>query len=222
MKKLLQAIGNIFNLVVLSKEEYTTITEQPPNVSIEPTKPTTLLSYREIVTMLKEYDTKKLNIENNGEVITMNALKYEDARVSTFDFNEVKNYINYVEKIATEKGIALKGLSFVKGVYNEETAHKDNYIGYESLIYLPTTLVNGKETLIDVANSSKNNIVSFKDMLTKNGYEWRYDTTNTTATLSEENISKKQEVNSEMQLRSSNGEALIANFSHVKPPKEQE
>jgi len=190
MKKILQAIGNAFNLKVLTNEEYTNLNKPATILKKEPslfTKPTTLLDY-----------TK--------------ALKYEDVRISTFDFTNFKNYITYIENLATEKGITLKGISFIKGSYNEATAHDKIFVGYESLMYVPTTLIDGKETLIDLEHSSEGNIVSFRSMLASNDYEWNYDGKEDTNKVTETGNAKMM-----MRSRSSNNSSS-GNYNGANPP----
>ncbi len=137
----------------------------------EPTKPETLLTYKKVVSMLKEYDNTRFEVLVNG-------LGFEDTRVNTFNFEELKNYMEYTQKLAKKKKIKLKGISFIKGVYSSESAHKDDFIGYENLMYMPTAMVNGKEVLVDLINSKVGKIVTFKEMLERYGYEWRYDNVN--------------------------------------------
>ena len=98
MKKLLQAVAKLFNLVVLTKEEYKKLIDGPPKVGGEPIKPTTLLNYSEVVTMLLEYDKTRFELLVNG-------LGFEDTRVNTFDFEEVKNYLAYTENLANKSGV---------------------------------------------------------------------------------------------------------------------
>ncbi len=150
IKELLQAIFCVF-------------CPKPP----KPHKPETLLTYHEVVDMLRHYD------ETRREQL-IGALGFEDTRVNTFDFYELKNYLTYVEKEAKEKGIKLKGISFIKGVYSEKTTHKSDFVDYENLMYMPTTVIKGEQVLVDVINSSKEKTVTFRQMLEKNGYEWRY------------------------------------------------
>lgn len=226
MKKFLQAIGNLFNLKVLTNDEYNKLIAGPPKVDgpdsgENPTKPKTLLSYSEIVSMLTEYD-------NTRREHMISVLGFEDTRVNTFDFVEVKNYLTYTEKLAKEKGIQLKGISFIKGAYAKETTTSKNvdFISYENLMYLPTALIEGNEVQIDLVHSTKNSIVSFKDILAKNGYDWRYD--NAANFITKKNFTtdgeQKQIISNtnEMQLRvkSSSGESLVANHSTIAPPYE--
>jgi len=170
---------------------------------------TNKLTSSKIKNMLEAYDNTFLNTKTK-------ALGFEDARVTTFNLAEFKKYLSYVENEAFKKGIVLESISFIKGVYNEETTHNNIFIGYENLFYLPTTLINGEEVLIDLANSSKNNIVSFKDALSSNGYNWRYNNNGVVSTLPE-----KQQAFNEVQLSSSNTDLVsVANMTHVKPPSE--
>ena len=177
----------------------------------EPRKPETLLTYKKVVSMLKEYDNTRFEILVNG-------LGFEDTRVNTFNFEEVKNYMEYTQKLAKKKKIKLKGISFIKGVYSNENTHKDDFIGYENLMYIPTAMVDGEEVLVDLINSKVGKVVTFKEMLEKYGYEWRYD--------SKENFKmkgKSKEVKQDSQVLRSmvqeNDElAIVSNYGQISPP----
>ncbi|TCP25029.1 hypothetical protein EV195_10460 [Tenacibaculum skagerrakense] len=176
------------------------------------TKPKTLLTYKEIVTMLHEYDRTRFELLVNG-------LGFEDTRINTFDFYELKNYMNYMEKEAKEKGIKLKGISFIKGVYSEENAPKDEFINYENLLYTPTAIVNGEEVEIDVLNSTKDNIVTLRSKLKEYNYEWRYDNKENFKLKS----SKKEEVKTSfkaimMRDGFTEEESGLGNKTHLSPP----
>ncbi|CAL2090051.1 hypothetical protein [Tenacibaculum sp. 190524A05c] len=181
------------------------------NVGPDPGKPKRLLTYKKIVTMLHGYDRTRFEL-------LVNELGFEDTRVNTFDFYELKNYLNFMEKEAKEKNIKLKGISFIKGVYNDENAPNRELKDYENLIYIPTTLINGKEVQVDVLNSSKDKLVTFKEMLEKYNYEWRYD--------NKENFKlksgKKEEktVFKSMVMRDglSDEESSAGNYGHLSPP----
>lgn len=173
----------------------------------EPSKPKTLLTYKEIVLMLSEYDETRLKILTNE-------LGFEDTRVNTFGFQELKNYLDYVEKIANKKGIQLKGISFIKGVYNKENTDIDKYEGYENLLYTPTAIVDGVEVAIDVLKSKKGKIVTLKEVLEHNGYEWRYDSRKKKETQKHE--TKTMMMRTEITLEDS--ESGVGNKTKIAPP----
>ncbi|WP_075344016.1 hypothetical protein [Tenacibaculum agarivorans] len=165
MKKILQAILGIFGFKVLTKKEYKALLPAKP---IDPAELETLLTYEEVVDMLQNYDETRLKP-------LIDILGFEDSRITTFDFRELKKYMAFMEHQAEEKGIRLKGISFIKGVYSGKVSKNENFIEYENLFYVPTTMVNNEEVLVDVINSKKGELVTFKRMLAEFGYEWRYD-----------------------------------------------
>lgn len=182
----------------------------------EPTKPETLLTYKEVVMMLSDYDNTRLDI-------LADALGFEDSRVNTFDFYELKNYLEYTENLAREKGIKLKGVSFVKGVYNKEMARDEELIGYENLMYIPTTMINGKEVLVDVINSKKEEIVTFKEKLREFGYEWRYDNKKNYKFKNSKKQEKQEFKKQFMMMNDDNGSDTLSgasNHSTIAPPYE--
>ncbi|CAM1342528.1 hypothetical protein [Tenacibaculum amylolyticum] len=179
----------------------------------EPTKPKVLLTYEKVVRMLKGYDDERF------EMLVKN-LGFEDSRVNTFDFKELKNYMTFTEKLAKEKNIEIKGVSFIKAIYTEETAPNEEFIGYENLLYTPTTIINGKEVQIDLLNSTRDNIVTFKEMLEKYGYKWRYNNRKNFKLKSDKSLQEKQEFKSMIMSSESDGgeESFVANYSHLAPP----
>ncbi|WGH74332.1 hypothetical protein P8625_09410 [Tenacibaculum tangerinum] len=173
----------------------------------DPTQPKTLLTYTKIINMLREYD-------NRRRKLIVESLGFEDTRMNIFDFEEFKNYMLYTEKVANEKGIKLKGISFIKGVYNEETAHDTRFVNYENLLYTPTAIVNGKEVPIDILKSTSNHIVTLQEILEKHGYEWTYD--------SKEELQKqvqKQAFKAMVLTENTDDLSGVGNLSHIKPPK---
>ena len=199
MKSLLRKLCKLFGIITIDGPDAT--------------KPERLLTYKEIVTMLHEYDRTRFELLVNG-------LGFEDTRINTFDFQELKNYMNYMEKEAKEKGIKLKGISFIKGVYSEEHAPKKELKSYENLLYIPTTVVNGKEVQVDVLNSSREKLVTFKEILEKYNYEWRYDNKENFKLKS----SKKEEVKTSfkaMMMRDgfTEEESGAGNFGQLRPPE---
>ncbi|CAL2088029.1 conserved hypothetical protein [Tenacibaculum sp. 190524A05c] len=181
------------------------------NVGPDPSKPKTLLSYRDIVTMLHEYDNSRFELLVNG-------LGFEDTRVNTLDFYELKNYLAFMEREAKKRNISLKGISFIKGVYTEENSPKPEFINYENLLYTPTTIIEGKEVEIDVLNSTRESVVTLKSKLQEYNYEWRYDDKKNYKLKS----SKKAEDKIMKTIMRNDGfsdeESGLANKTHLSPP----
>ena len=183
------------------------------NVGPDPSKPKRLLTYKQIATMLHEYDRTRFELLVNG-------LGFEDTRINTFDFYELKNYMEYMEIEAKKRNISLKGISFIKGVYNEENAPKDIAKGYENLLYIPTTMVNGKEVEIDVLKSSKGSVVTLKEILENYNYDWRYD--NKENYKNKSSITEDKDIHKSVAMRgdglSGEEESSVGNFGGIRPP----
>jgi len=220
MKKILQAILGIFGFKVLTKKEYQALIPIKP---IDPTKPETLLTYDEVVDMLQNYDETRLKP-------LIDILGFEDTRINTFDFEEIKKYITFMEHEAKEKEIRLKGISFIKGVYSDKVSRNQDFVEYENLFYVPTAMVDGKEELIDVINSKKGELITFKRMLAEFGYEWRYDNIKNfklKANLQLEQLQKteKGEPKAFKSMAMMRGGELklssAGNYSHLAPPHDK-
>lgn len=124
-----------------------------------------MLDYPQIVAMLTEYDnTRKMPLEK--------ALGYEDTRINNFNFEQFKKYLGHIENLSDSAKIKITGISFISGA-------KENYDGtaksYQSLIYVPTTTIGGKQVAFDAVQSVRQGkLVTLKQMLVKYGYNWPY------------------------------------------------
>lgn len=126
-----------------------------------------MLDYKEVIDMLKNFDrTRIAPLES--------ALGYQDARIHNYNFDQFKKYLGHVENLSKKANVKITGISFIAGV-------KENYKGkgkgYQDLIYIPTTTVNGKQIPFDPLHSARQGkLVTFKEMLAKHGYKWIYNT----------------------------------------------
>lgn len=175
-----------------------------------------MLSYSEIIDMLKNYDVTRIEPAEK-------ALGYEDSRVNTFDFIQFKKYLGHIEGLSKRAGIEITGISFISTV---KSNHNGKEKGYSSLIYMPSTTVKGKQVLFDPVQSGRQEkLVTFKEMLVKHGYNWIYDTEG------EYKEGKRKDYNYSLQsvkketvtfsMRDGDGmeeESGAGNLSHIKPP----
>ncbi|TYQ00100.1 hypothetical protein C7447_101709 [Tenacibaculum adriaticum] len=131
-------------------------------------RPPTTLKYKKIVKMLRQYDKTRKRILKRG-------LGFEDTRVNFYTFQELKDYFAYIEKLSIEKEIPITGVSFISAAYPKNYKPDTIQSNYQTLIYIPTTDIDGKNVAIDLVQSKKDSIVTFKEMLVKYGYNWRYN-----------------------------------------------
>ncbi|NQX85480.1 MAG: hypothetical protein HRT67_06195 [Flavobacteriaceae bacterium] len=125
-----------------------------------------MLSYPQIVQMLQQYDDSRI-------IPFEKAYGYEDSRVHTFNFQQFKKYLGHIEGLSKKSGISISGISFIYGAKDCDGAKQ----GYNSLLYLPSTIFNGQEVLFDPVQSAKRmKLVTFREMLEEYGYQWIYDT----------------------------------------------
>lgn len=131
-------------------------------------KPQNLLMYKEMVAMLEHYDqTRKPVLEK--------ALGYEDTRVNTYPIQQLKDYIGYIENLCAQKNIPLTGVNIISAAYPEKQSGTKE-AGYQTLIFMPTTTINGEEFVaFDPLKSNKGVPATFKSILAKRGYNWPYD-----------------------------------------------
>lgn len=130
-------------------------------------RPSNALKYKEIVEMLKAYD------DTRKEVLTK-ALGFEDTRVNTYPLQQLKDYLGYIENMAAKEGIPITGINIISAAYPKTQGGKE--AGYQTLIFMPTTEVDGdKYVTFDPIYSKKGKIVTLKTILAKKKYNWPYD-----------------------------------------------
>ncbi|WP_435261535.1 hypothetical protein [Tenacibaculum sp. nBUS_03] len=169
-KNILQKIIGIFRRIFCKECTYEECLEKANEKGIfcykDEGRTKEMLSYSEIIEMLKSYDTTRIEpIEK--------ALGYEDSRINTFDFIQFKKYLGHIENLSRKVKIEITGISFIA---TAKPNHKEEEKGYGSLIYMPSTTVKGKQILFDPVQSAKQGkLITFKEMLVKHGYNWIYD-----------------------------------------------
>ena len=126
-----------------------------------------MLTYSDVVTMLSNYDSTRI-------APLEKSLGYEDSRVNNFDFVQFKKYLGHIENLSKKANIKITGISFIA---TAKENHNNTGKSYSSLIYIPTTTIDGKQVAFDPVQSAKQGkLVTFKEMLAKNGYRWIYNT----------------------------------------------
>ncbi|PKH49482.1 hypothetical protein CXF68_01720 [Tenacibaculum sp. Bg11-29] len=140
--------------------------EASKEVGAKVSRPYNALNYKELVPMLEHYDeTRKPILEK--------ALGHEDTRMNYFSIETIENYLAYVKTLSKEKGIRITGINFVSASYPENTTH--GVPNYQTMVFMPTTEINGKNINFDPVQSSEGNVVTVKEMLGDYGYNWVYD-----------------------------------------------
>lgn len=173
-----------------------------------------MLNYPSIVSMLENYDVSRI-------APIQEAIGYEDARMFNFNFMQLKKYFGHIENLSKKAKIEVTGISFISAVTKDVGRTKH---GYKTLIYIPTTNVNGKEIMFDPMQSYKQGrLVTLKEMLGEFGYNWVYDSkedyTNRGEKLANNTKKKSTEVISNE--RASMGDfdqSGAGNFGTIAPP----
>ncbi|MCF2873790.1 MULTISPECIES: hypothetical protein [unclassified Tenacibaculum] len=164
-----------------------------------------MLDYKKIVNMLRTYDTTRI-------APLEKALGYEDSRINTYDYNQFLKYLGRIMKLSKKAGIEISGISFI-------SAAMPNYNGtgksYQDLIYIPTTTIDGKQVAFDPLQSfTQGKLVTFKEMLAKNGYNWIYNS------MEEFNEGKREDYDYSIELPVGNSNDLsgAGNKGFLQPP----
>ncbi|WP_299118397.1 hypothetical protein [uncultured Tenacibaculum sp.] len=164
-----------------------------------------MLDYTEIVSMLKEYDTTRI-------APLEKALGYEDSRINTYNFKQFLKYLGRVKNLSKKVGIEVSGISFISAAMPN---YNNTGRSYQDLIYIPTTTIGGKQVAFDPLQSYKQGkLVTFKEMLAKNGYNWIYNS------LEEFNKGKREDYNYSIELLTdpSNEPSGAGNKGNLEPP----
>lgn len=171
-------------------------------------KPYNILMYKEMIAMLEHYDkTRKPVLEQ--------ALGFEDTRINHYSIDKLEKYIKYVKQLSKDKGIEFTGINFVSGAYPENTS--EGVPNYQNIMFIPTTEIEGIQIGFDPLQSSKEKIVTIKEMLASYGYNWVYDSKedydnrNKKNKQLDENFNKREEM---LDLESGTG-----NKTHLSPPR---
>ncbi len=131
-------------------------------------RPSNAIKYNEIVKMLEAYD------ETRKEVLKK-SLGFEDTRVNSYPIEQLKDYLGYIEGLCAEKEIELTGINIISAAYPKNYS-KSKEAGYQSLIFMPTTTIDGESYVtFDPLKSKKGHPVTFKSILASKGYNWTYD-----------------------------------------------
>lgn len=134
--------------------------------------PKMLLTYTELVQMLKHYDDTRR--QAFGDIID----EKEDTRIVHFTLTEIKEYIAYIEKACRDKNIPLEGINFISASYPESHTDDPRKRKFQTLIMMPATTVDEESKVsFDPFQSGDADPMPLKDILKKYQYTaWTYDT----------------------------------------------
>ncbi|RCS27886.1 hypothetical protein DUT90_03350 [Polaribacter sp. WD7] len=193
----MKKINKITFLMLLSLSTLSSCITSEKKVS----KPTNLLTYKEISSMLRQYDTTKKRF------LDANNTK-EDARIINIPLEQLKNYIAYVEKLSREKEIDITGINFIMSAYPAN--YSDSKLqNYQTFFYMPATTINGEDRVsFDPLHSSVGNPKSLRELLLDFNYNWGYDSYKNPTMLKRQMLKS-----SDFDLESSAG-----NKNHMSPP----
>jgi len=170
-------------------------------------RPAQALTYNEVVPMLKYYDEMK------RDTLRKTTLKGgNDTRVNFYRLEDLKAYIAYVEKIATEKKIKVTGINIISAAYPQDKKYGLKQ-GYQTLIFMPTTRVDDKDNIsFDPLYSEIGKPKLFVEILYSNfKYSFRGYQSKTAKTFM-----KKAAINTTTD--GDDMESSAANRTHISPP----
>ncbi|TCP25028.1 hypothetical protein EV195_10459 [Tenacibaculum skagerrakense] len=181
-----------------------------PNVEVSSAeRPYNALMYKDMIGMLEHYDkTRKPVLEN--------ALGFEDTRINHYSIETLENYIKYVKQLSKEKGIEFTGINFVSVAYPKNTGH--GVPNYQNIMLMPTTNINAKNIAFDPVQSSKEEVVTMKEMFAHYGYNWVYDSKEDYE--GRKVVSKRLQENFMKRRSTEDLESSSSNYGHLSPSME--
>jgi uncharacterized iron-regulated protein len=134
----------LFLLLFTSCKEATS--NNPHNSSCYPndSKPSQVISYEEMADMMNAFDTGSKKELDKYIKKTSKGKDTISTVYNWYKLDDLKQYIAYIEKISKEKGIAVTGFRIYPSEY-PATFSNQKLKGRQTLIFTPTTSINGKE-----------------------------------------------------------------------------
>jgi len=128
-------------------------------------RPNIAITYEEMAEMFDEYDDgakkvldKYMKKESKGKDSVSTISNW-------YRLEDLKQYIAYLEKISAEKGIKLTGIKIYPATYPKDYGIK-KYRERQTLIFTPTTIIEGKEDVaFEPLYSKKGNPISITKFL---------------------------------------------------------
>jgi len=163
-------------------------------------RPDIAITYEEMAAMFETYDKGAKKVLN---AYTKKESKGKDS-ISTisnwYKLDDLKQYIAYLEKISKEKNIKLTGIKIYPASYPKHYKKKE-YAGRQTLIFTPTTTINGRDD------------VAFEPLYSEEGNPVSID-----VFLNQVRNGKVNEASFLPTLRSQSLESSAANRGQINPP----
>ncbi|MEW7277679.1 hypothetical protein ABW636_03700 [Aquimarina sp. 2201CG1-2-11] len=101
--------------------------------------PEEIISLDQVEDLYNRYEDRVMLIDS----LETDVPNFEPTRAILFDYQEIKNYLAYIEKNASEANVRISGLRFYFGKYPNDTIPEKR--GKQMLFYNPTidTVING-------------------------------------------------------------------------------
>jgi len=169
-------------------------------------RPAQALKYKEVVSMLRYYDSVKRDILRKTTLKGGN-----DTRENFYPLKDLKAYIAYVEKLAEDKNISITGINIISAAYPQDKKYGLKQ-GYQTLIFMPATTINGKKNVsFDPLYSGKESPKLFAEILYSDyNYSFRGYQPNKTK--------KKMRSATFLQITDPDMDSSAANRTHISPP----
>jgi len=126
--------------------------EGPPNVSEEDPvveAPGFIIAIEDADTLFKDYGTERGDLLEGIEQEIDPETKYKATRFVTVNFDEMQQYLNFIQQQSDSAGIKPQGLRFYFGKYSNKNNPKKN--GAETVFINPTANFNGVKGEISYA-----------------------------------------------------------------------
>jgi hypothetical protein len=121
-------------------------------------RPSNAITYKEMASMFEQYDNKQKKV--------LDAYLGQEETISSFyAIEDLKQYIAYVERLSKEKKIPLTGIRIFSAAYPDNYKEQE-YQKQQTLIFAPTTTINGKKGVAyEPLYSKKGSPIPMKEFL---------------------------------------------------------
>ncbi|WP_299672346.1 hypothetical protein [uncultured Polaribacter sp.] len=155
----------IFLMIVVSSCK--TECNHHEHIKIDNSRPSNAITYNEMARMFHQYDIGQKKVLDAYRKRFSNGKDSIETIAHFYEIHQLKQYIAYLEKLSKEKDIELTGIQIFSAAYPENYKLDTTLSGRQSLIFMPTANINGKNTAYEPLYSKKGQPIPFTKFLNK-------------------------------------------------------
>lgn len=135
---------------------------------VNDSRPENAITYQEMASMFHQYDIGQKKVLDKYRLNFTNSEKDSIETISHyFEIDQLRQYLNYIEKLSKDKAIDLTGVKIFSAAYPKN--HSDvTKRGRHTLIFMPTATIGKKEKVaFEPLYSEKGKPIVFTEFLNK-------------------------------------------------------